>query len=337
MLGYVIALLITNSFYCSVGLAIKEKDGSLAKSLQLLANQCENTFLSTQITSKLDACKILLPAQGKTLESELECFIFYDINSQLCAAFANSKVDLSQKYATMVEKTQKVETTCNASKNWKFTKVADFPMYNMSEMVFKNPVTCLKACGVDDILSEDTNFYCKYYQWGSELLQANQAAVSQAGSVVSSSGVGPASETSSKTEDKATLPISTNKVDAQNAQVKNDQPLPDQVKVQSSNQETAQSNIANPALSANTGQLGHGTLDNKPDLHKIPPGGNLDESSPKDVADKPEMGEAPPIKEDNSQLDSNDINKTDLQNQFNQNQQNNPDEEDFGGIYLNYL
>ncbi|XP_072950071.1 uncharacterized protein [Epargyreus clarus] len=334
MLGYVIALLITNTFYCSVGLPVPKKDGPLANSLQLLANHCENTFLSTQIKNKLDDCNITLSAQGKSLESELECFIFYDINSQLCAAFGGSKVDLSQKYAATIENFQKIEMTCNVSKNWKFTKLADYPMYNMSETVFKNPVTCIKACGVDDISSVDTNFYCKYYQWGSELLQlqGNQETIPLSGSVVSNSGLVPAVvETSSKTDDKATLPISTNKVDAQNIQSKSEQPVDDQVKVEPSIPEPIPIHLGKPALPANTGQMVNENANIKlPDVHKGPSAGLLDESSPKNVVEKPELI-VPPLKEDdNSQLlNSNDINKTDLQNQSNLNDQNIPDEEDF--------
>ncbi|VVC92577.1 unnamed protein product [Leptidea sinapis] len=36
--------------------------------------------------------------------------------------------------------------------------------------ILNNQEKCIKVCASEDILSEEANFYCKYYKWGLEIL-----------------------------------------------------------------------------------------------------------------------------------------------------------------------
>ncbi|XP_047531778.1 trans-Golgi network integral membrane protein 2-like [Vanessa atalanta] len=170
MFRCVIALILINVYYPSSGLPLKGNatQNPIAQQLQNLANICENLVLSDLIKKQIEHCNVSEPADTKT---EFKCLMFYDINSQLCTAFRRSKFNLQENYTTKMNEIQDIKTICNHAKTWKFTNKEKYPKNEPIDQVFKNEIFCIQMCSVDEFLSADSNFYCKYYQWGSDVIQ----------------------------------------------------------------------------------------------------------------------------------------------------------------------
>ncbi|XP_050349365.1 trans-Golgi network integral membrane protein 2-like isoform X2 [Nymphalis io] len=170
----IIVLILINVYYPSLGLPVKEN--SIGKQLQNLAITCDNSVLSDFIKKQIDHCNVSESADAKT---EFKCLMFYDINSQLCTAFRRSKFNLQENYTTKMNEIQDIKTICNHAKTWKFIYKEKYPKNEPVDQVFKNEVFCIQMCSVDGFLSADSNFYCKYYQWGSDVLQSQMLTLTQ--------------------------------------------------------------------------------------------------------------------------------------------------------------
>lgn len=171
MFRLIFVFLLLNSSYRSLGGPVPSNAPVIANLLTVLANSCENKFLSDEIKNRLEYCsEITSPHQGK----QLECLLFYDINSQLCNAIGTSKLALStDDYSTKIKEEQDVTELCEATNDWVFSNLTEFPHYKVSvEKVFKHPAMCGKVCGVSDLMSDDANFFCKYFKWGSDMLKS---------------------------------------------------------------------------------------------------------------------------------------------------------------------
>ncbi|XP_049871297.1 trans-Golgi network integral membrane protein 2-like isoform X1 [Pectinophora gossypiella] len=196
-----LALLITYSGSLGVirGLTIPQStdNGSLFDSLTALAKDCGNSFLSSQINAHLEECTVVVPPYN---EKQFECLIFYDINKQLCDAVTVSKLPLNEDYTNKINEAVEVGTVCTGAKEWNFLNLTEYPKYvGTASKVFNNQITCVKICGVDDVMSQDTNFFCKYYKWGSDMLKNKIVGVPSAvSSVYSTVSNQPTPETQGK-------------------------------------------------------------------------------------------------------------------------------------------
>lgn len=171
MFRYILVLLLVNASYRSLGNPIEPvAPGSLVNSLTALYNECGNAFLSKQIKDQTISCSNLPAPHG---EKQLQCLFFYDINKQLCAAIAAGKLILPEEdYTVQINEEQNVNSLCVLAKDWVFTNLTEFIRYKQAvDKIFKHPVSCGNICGVEDFLSEDTNYFCKYYKWGSDMLK----------------------------------------------------------------------------------------------------------------------------------------------------------------------
>lgn len=170
MFRFFITLLLVNTSYHSLGVPVSPHLMlyPLAQSLKALAERCGSEVLVSQINSHIPECNISNAlGNGK----QMQCLIFYDINSQLCDAVAHSKLVLQNDSVNQIQEIVKVNSMCESAQNWKFTDIVGIPQYkNTAETVFNNQVLCQKVCDVSDLASEDSNIFCKYYKWGSELL-----------------------------------------------------------------------------------------------------------------------------------------------------------------------
>ncbi|CAH2218189.1 jg21861 [Pararge aegeria aegeria] len=105
-----------------------------------------------------------------TNQADLECYMFYDINTRLCAALGHSELDLQADYNSKMQKSQNVAALCAGAKDWKFATIHPNPALSVLVKVFSDPVNCQKLCGVGELLSQDANYYCKYFKWGTEVI-----------------------------------------------------------------------------------------------------------------------------------------------------------------------
>lgn len=169
MFRYIFALLLLNSSYRSLGVPIPTNAPVLLSNLlNALGTSCVNVFLSDQIKSQLEYCSDLSSPHG---EKQLKCLIFYDINKQLCDAVGTIQLALTEDYSSKIKEEQDVNLLCESTEDWVFSNLTEFTRYKYSvEKVFKHPVTCGKICGVEDLMSDDANFFCKYFKWGTDLL-----------------------------------------------------------------------------------------------------------------------------------------------------------------------
>ncbi|CAK1544084.1 unnamed protein product [Leptosia nina] len=168
MLRYSVVLVSLNFLLLVLGLPVQDNtsliQGTLSNELMSLSNSCENVFLAESVRSKLQYCNISVP---KYKQTDLECIMFYEINYQLCAALGRSTIDLQQSFTKYMNGTQDVMTLCNDAKSWKSAT----PKYKtVLDKIFSTRAACVKVCTVDDLLSEDANFFCKYFKWGSGIL-----------------------------------------------------------------------------------------------------------------------------------------------------------------------
>lgn len=176
MFRYVIVLLLINAYSRSLGVPLPKNAShiSLSESLNALASRCENSVLSSLIKSKIVDCNVFVPPYT---QKQFECLIFIDINNQLCDAVISSKLLVSEELTAKINESVEVEKFCSIASKWNVTNITEFPLYkNTIETVFHNAQACSRVCGVEDVLSQDTNFYCKYYKWGSDMLNQQQQA-----------------------------------------------------------------------------------------------------------------------------------------------------------------
>lgn len=168
MFQYVLAFLLINSCYRSFGIPTQKND-SISLSLVNLATQCEHPFLSKAINSKTKECNVLAPPY---LVTQIRCLIFYDINKQLCEAVAAWKIAITKDVEAKLSTERDMTSVCTLAQQWVFTNLTDYDTYrNTSEYYFKNLVTCGEICSVEGVLNA-VNEYCKYYEWGLELLKS---------------------------------------------------------------------------------------------------------------------------------------------------------------------
>lgn len=172
MFRYILVLLLVSASYRSLGNPINPTGPVLlVNSLTALAGDCGNTFLVNQIKAKIISCSNLPSPHG---QKQLQCLVFYDINKQLCAAVAGAeKIALSEEdYSAKINEEQDVNSLCVLAKDWVFSNLTEFPRYKQSvDKVLKHPVTCGKICGAEDFMSDDANYFCKYYKWGTDVLK----------------------------------------------------------------------------------------------------------------------------------------------------------------------
>lgn len=162
--------MLLNSSYRSLGVPIPSSAPvSLADLLTTLSTNCENKFLSDQMKNKVTYCSDLSSPHGG---KQLQCLIFYDINKQLCAAVGASKLALTKDYSAIINEEQDVNILCGTTKDWVFSNIPEYTRYKSSvEKIFKHPVTCGKVCGDEDLMSDDSNIFCKYFKWGTDMLK----------------------------------------------------------------------------------------------------------------------------------------------------------------------
>ncbi|XP_045449224.1 uncharacterized protein LOC123657756 [Melitaea cinxia] len=173
MLRYMVLLVLFNVYYPSTGLPVRENASlSIASKLQNLANICENSVISEIIKTQIKPCNISDTSDSKT---EFKCLMFYDINSQLCSAFRRSKFNLKESFTSKTNEFQDIEKICQHAKTWTFANKEIYPEKEPVDKVFKTDLFCIHMCSVEEILSSDSNFFCKYYQWGLDIIQ-NQTA-----------------------------------------------------------------------------------------------------------------------------------------------------------------
>ncbi|CAK1579412.1 unnamed protein product [Parnassius mnemosyne] len=181
MFRFIITLLLLNMCYRSLSNPISTSATlhPISSLLKDLASHCENQFLVSQIKDKMLECNLAVPPfHGK----QMQCLIFYDMNSQLCEAVGTSKLVLQEDLISELKKMVKVDSMCNDAQNWKFTNITDLPLYKTTaEKVFGGHVHCQKVCDVPDVLSDDSNTYCKYYKWGSDILKIQSSTPSEQG------------------------------------------------------------------------------------------------------------------------------------------------------------
>lgn len=140
----------------------------IAAALDVLASSCGNPLLSSLIKSRLDDCPTKVAPNS---EKQFQCMLFYDINRQLCAAVTSSKLTLTEDKTAKIQASLNIEDVCKAGSLWTFTNLGE--VYTRTvELVFKDPIRCTKICSADntDILSVESNYYCKYFKWGSDML-----------------------------------------------------------------------------------------------------------------------------------------------------------------------
>ncbi|XP_068623278.1 uncharacterized protein [Battus philenor] len=170
----IFTLLLINTFYHSLGYPTSSHVSTLASSLdnslQTLAGRCKNQFLITQINDKISECNLTVPL---TTIRHMQCLIFYDMSTQLCDAVVSAKLNQSEDFTKDQLKVIKVDEMCKEiARNWKFTNLTNMPQYlKMVENVFNDEEQCRKVCEVPDLMIDDTNYFCKFYKWGSDVLK----------------------------------------------------------------------------------------------------------------------------------------------------------------------
>ncbi|XP_047521032.1 trans-Golgi network integral membrane protein 2-like [Pieris napi] len=148
------------------------QNANITKDLFSLAKSCENSFLAELIKSQLEYCKTT-PGENHV---NLDCLIFYEINSQLCTAFGRSEMDLKLNYTNKINLTYNVLTLCEDAKEWKSIT----PQYKaILDTLFKTKVVCVRVCSIHDTFSEDSNFFCKYFKWGTDLLTLQKKSIAE--------------------------------------------------------------------------------------------------------------------------------------------------------------
>lgn len=210
MFRFVITILLINTCYRSLGNPIGTHTVySLDNSLKALANRCENQFLVSQIKEKILECNVTVPPFKI---KEMQCLIFYDINTQLCDAIGKSNLIQQNDFINNLKNVINLDTMCtNFTKNWKFTNFPDIPLYKKIAVdVFSTKKRCDKVCEVADVTSDDSNSFCKYYKWGSEVLNIIQLRVHGSQMKSPTNPIVPAVPVVTSTETKVVEPVIAN-------------------------------------------------------------------------------------------------------------------------------
>lgn len=163
-----VALLLINAYSGSLGAPMPSGVYLEKNNLTELTNRCKNQFLATQIFSKAIECNTYEPKTKK----EFQCYIFYDINTQLCDAIAASKLSISKEEQEKLNVDIDIDEFCQEIKNYKPNNNSTYEL--KAEKVFEYKNSCIKSCGTDDTTDQNTNYYCKYYKWGKDLLESSQ-------------------------------------------------------------------------------------------------------------------------------------------------------------------
>ncbi|XP_053605475.1 trans-Golgi network integral membrane protein 1-like [Plodia interpunctella] len=194
MIRYVIALFLINTYSSSLGApaVLQTSSTTIANLLNSLGKNCGNLFIKSQIEMALQNCS------NPDHNTQYQCLIFYDINSQLCSAINKTKnFDLNEEeFLIQVKKVFDVNDLCNYAHNWTFS--SNYGMNVSLSSVFQDPVKCEKLCGVYDVFSLDTNEFCKYFNWGWKKLNPLKKTTSQ--SILNKSPVGANSQEVNNTE-----------------------------------------------------------------------------------------------------------------------------------------
>nr|BAM19878.1 unknown secreted protein [Papilio xuthus] len=211
MFRFIIAILLINTCYRSLGNPIGTHITvySIDNSLKALANRCENQFLVSQIKEKISECNFTVPPLKI---KEMQCLIFYDINTQLCDAIGSSNLKQQTDLINNMQNVINLDSMCtDITKDWKFTNFSDIPLYKkVAEDVFNNKKRCDKVCEVADITSDDSNNFCKYYKWGSDTLKIIQASVHSSQIKSASNVIVPAVPVVTSTDTKLAEPVIAN-------------------------------------------------------------------------------------------------------------------------------
>ncbi|KAG7309726.1 hypothetical protein JYU34_004218 [Plutella xylostella] len=170
MIRYSILLLVINTYGRGLGNPVDTLNGHL----ESLANTCASPLLAKGIKEQQANCKVFI---GEPIEKRVQCLLFYDINKQLCAAVTSTKLTVTDdSYKAQMSQTLDVTTLCNTAKTWELKNYSEIPEYHPE--ILKNQAACLRVCSGQDLLSVDANFYCKYFNWGYELLKTPPIATS---------------------------------------------------------------------------------------------------------------------------------------------------------------
>lgn len=262
MFRYIVALLLVSLYSKSSGAPTNGSGTDLSILLTSLASTCENKFLRSQITNKLNDCHVFVPPYD---EKKFQCMLFYDINKQLCAAVSASKLALAEDHTEKIQKEQDVVKLCTTAKDWKFTELGE--VYNKYvSVVFNNSIRCARVCSVDnhDIMNVESNFYCKYFKWGAEMLKTQViTAPTLSGTAVGAPVHVPAS-TDMVTKKPALLPVGSIAPSALNVIVKDPDVVPKPLAA--ANIDTAHVAASDPALSTSEKAKATENVETNPEL-----------------------------------------------------------------------
>ncbi|XP_041988933.1 trans-Golgi network integral membrane protein 2-like [Aricia agestis] len=288
MFRYLTVLLLFTA-YSSLGLPVQNNAVSVASSLQQLSSQCENSFVSKKLLENLSYCNDSMKLHSK---KEIMCLMYYDINRQLCA----SKLGFDDDTNNKINEIQERKTLCGVAQTWTFGNIPEYPEYaKVANMIFKNQEKCLGACAVvDDIVSDDSNYYCKYYNWGMSVLNqpvANmeskmndiQVEIKPSNTSITTSTVNNSpkvspEETSDNLKPPVNIPLESSSVPVLNVSQKSDSPLAIPLPDMTSNKNVPKPEQEEPPLKVK----------------------EEEKETPKDIIEKPQGAEKENI--DNSQL-----------------------------------
>ncbi|XP_032515915.2 trans-Golgi network integral membrane protein TGN38-like [Danaus plexippus] len=170
MFRYIVSLILVNTYYCSSGYPISPNSSNvlMAKPLTTVANGCKNQFLADLTRKNIEHCNAPVPAFSKT---ELECVMFYEISTRMCSETFPPDFNINENYTKKIQTIQDAQRLCDYTDSWKFLHLGNYTLHKLKlERVFNKKTTCIKLCSVDSVLDVDSNFYCKFFQWGTELL-----------------------------------------------------------------------------------------------------------------------------------------------------------------------
>lgn len=180
MYRYLIVVLFIHSYNCSIlrtdNIIAPNANTELGKALVDLTKSCKNAFLVEIIQNRINECDLPVPPHK---QKQFNCLLFYDMNTQLCSAINSGQFILNKdEYEIIINENVNVSTICKNAQNWKPTVVKQFlRSMKLTDKVFKRAELCYKMCLVDDFLTEESNFYCKYYNWGSNIIKQSPAPI----------------------------------------------------------------------------------------------------------------------------------------------------------------
>lgn len=160
MLKYVLFLVLLNQ-YSGSGSPMRT-DIHLGKLLLELSKHCQYSFISKQIMSKLEECNMNISQYNNT--HEIKCYSFYDINNRLC-----NTVNLSLVEDTRTNEQINISVICKDALSWR-TDTELHAYKFLFHKIFGSTTHCAEVCKLADQVTDDSSFFCKYYNWGFHLL-----------------------------------------------------------------------------------------------------------------------------------------------------------------------